>query len=31
MAFSIDTPARPDLVERVVASGFDDARFIALG
>ena len=31
MAFSIDTPAPPDLVERVVASGFDDARFIALG
>jgi D-3-phosphoglycerate dehydrogenase len=30
MAFSIDTPAPPDLVERVVASGFDDARFIAL-
>jgi len=31
MAFSIDTPAPSDLVERVVASGFDDARFIALG
>jgi D-3-phosphoglycerate dehydrogenase / 2-oxoglutarate reductase len=31
MAFSIDTPAPPDLQERVVASGFDDARFIALG
>ena len=31
MAFSIDTPAPKDLVERVVESGFDDARFIALG
>jgi D-3-phosphoglycerate dehydrogenase len=31
MAFSIDTPAPPDLVERVVASGFDDARFLTLG
>jgi D-3-phosphoglycerate dehydrogenase len=31
MAFSIDTPAPPELVQRVVASGFDDARFIALG
>jgi D-3-phosphoglycerate dehydrogenase / 2-oxoglutarate reductase len=31
MAFSIDTPAPADLVERVVESGFDDARFIALG
>jgi D-3-phosphoglycerate dehydrogenase len=30
MAFSIDTPAPPDLVERVKAFGFDDARFIAL-
>jgi D-3-phosphoglycerate dehydrogenase / 2-oxoglutarate reductase len=30
MAFSIDTPAPPDLVERVVASGFDDTRFITL-
>jgi D-3-phosphoglycerate dehydrogenase / 2-oxoglutarate reductase len=31
MAFSIDTPAPDQLVERVEASGFDDARFIALG
>ena len=31
MAFSIDTAAPPDLVERVLASGFDDARFIDLG
>jgi D-3-phosphoglycerate dehydrogenase len=30
MAFSIDTPAPPDLVERVRSSGFDDARFITL-
>jgi D-3-phosphoglycerate dehydrogenase len=30
MAFSIDTPAPPDLVERVVGSGFDDTRFITL-
>jgi D-3-phosphoglycerate dehydrogenase len=30
MAFSIDTPASPDLVERVGGSGFDDARFITL-
>jgi D-3-phosphoglycerate dehydrogenase / 2-oxoglutarate reductase len=30
MAFSIDSPAPPDLLERVVASGFDDARFITL-
>ena len=30
MAFSIDTPAPPDLVERVVAFGFEDARFITL-
>jgi D-3-phosphoglycerate dehydrogenase / 2-oxoglutarate reductase len=30
MAFSIDSPAPPDLVERVERSGFDDARFIAL-
>jgi D-3-phosphoglycerate dehydrogenase len=31
MAFSIDTPAPPALVERVAGSGFDDARFITLG
>jgi D-3-phosphoglycerate dehydrogenase / 2-oxoglutarate reductase len=31
MALSIDTPPPPDLVERVHAEGFDDARFIALG
>jgi D-3-phosphoglycerate dehydrogenase len=30
MAFSIDSPAPPDLVALVVASGFDDARFITL-
>jgi D-3-phosphoglycerate dehydrogenase len=31
MAFSIDSPAPPELVERVGASGFDDVRFITLG
>jgi D-3-phosphoglycerate dehydrogenase len=31
MAFSIDTQATPELIERVRASGFDEARFIALG
>ena len=31
MVFSIDSPAPPELVERVAASGFDDVRFIALG
>jgi hypothetical protein len=31
MAFSIDSPAPPDLLERVAGSGFDDARFITLG
>jgi hypothetical protein len=31
MAFSIDTPAPRELVDRVVDSGFDDARFITLG
>jgi D-3-phosphoglycerate dehydrogenase len=31
MAFSIDSPAPPDLVERVTASGFDEVRFISLG
>jgi D-3-phosphoglycerate dehydrogenase len=30
MALSIDTPAPPELVQRVHAEGFDDARFIAL-
>ena len=30
MAFSIDTPAPPELVQRVERSGFDDARFLAL-
>jgi D-3-phosphoglycerate dehydrogenase len=31
MAFSIDSSAPADLVERVAASGFDDVRFINLG
>jgi D-3-phosphoglycerate dehydrogenase / 2-oxoglutarate reductase len=31
MAFAIDTPAPPDLRERIQAEGFDDVRFIALG
>jgi D-3-phosphoglycerate dehydrogenase / 2-oxoglutarate reductase len=31
MAFSIDTAAPPDLVERIRAAGFTDARFIDLG
>ena len=30
MALSIDSPAPPELVERLLAAGFDDARFIAL-
>jgi D-3-phosphoglycerate dehydrogenase / 2-oxoglutarate reductase len=30
MALSLDTPAPPELVERVRAEGFDDARFLAL-
>jgi D-3-phosphoglycerate dehydrogenase len=30
MALSIDVPAPPELVERVRAEGFDDARFISL-
>jgi D-3-phosphoglycerate dehydrogenase / 2-oxoglutarate reductase len=30
MAFSIDSPAPPALLERIAESGFDDARFIAL-
>ena len=28
MAFSIDSPAPAELVERVAGRGFDDARFI---
>jgi D-3-phosphoglycerate dehydrogenase len=31
MAFSIDSQAPPELVERVRSSGFDEARFITLG
>jgi D-3-phosphoglycerate dehydrogenase len=31
MAFSIDTAAPPDLVERVRSEGFEGARFIDLG
>jgi D-3-phosphoglycerate dehydrogenase len=31
MAFSIDSPAPDELVERVRASGFDEAHFIDLG
>jgi D-3-phosphoglycerate dehydrogenase / 2-oxoglutarate reductase len=31
MVFSIDEAAPPELVERVRASGFDEARFISLG
>jgi D-3-phosphoglycerate dehydrogenase len=30
MALSLDSPAPPDLVERIRAEGFDDARFISL-
>jgi hypothetical protein len=30
MALSIDSPAPPELVDRLLAEGFDDARFIAL-
>jgi D-3-phosphoglycerate dehydrogenase / 2-oxoglutarate reductase len=30
MALSLDTPAPPELVERLREEGFDDARFIAL-
>jgi D-3-phosphoglycerate dehydrogenase / 2-oxoglutarate reductase len=30
MALSIDTPAPPELIERVRGEGFDDARFISL-
>jgi D-3-phosphoglycerate dehydrogenase len=31
MAFAIDAPAPPELVERIHAEGFDDAQFISLG
>jgi D-3-phosphoglycerate dehydrogenase / 2-oxoglutarate reductase len=31
MVFSVDTPATPELVERLHEFGFDDARFIDLG
>jgi D-3-phosphoglycerate dehydrogenase / 2-oxoglutarate reductase len=31
MAFSIDTPAPDELVERLRGAGFDDVRFISLG
>ena len=31
MVFSIDSPAPSELVEQVLATGFDDARFISLG
>ena len=31
MAFAIDSEPPPELVERIRAAGFDDARFIALG
>jgi D-3-phosphoglycerate dehydrogenase len=31
MALSVDTEPPPELVERVKAEGYDDARFIALG
>jgi D-3-phosphoglycerate dehydrogenase len=31
MALSIDTPAPPELVDRIHDEGFDDARFISLG
>jgi len=30
MVLSIDSPAPPELVDRLLAEGFDDARFIAL-
>jgi D-3-phosphoglycerate dehydrogenase len=30
MALSLDTPAPPELVERVQGGGFDDARFVTL-
>jgi len=30
MAFAIDAPAPPELVERIHAEGFDDAQFISL-
>jgi hypothetical protein len=30
MALSVDEPPPPELVERVRAEGFDDARFVRL-
>ena len=30
MALSIDSPAPPELVERLLAAGFDDCRFVSL-
>jgi D-3-phosphoglycerate dehydrogenase len=31
MAFSIDQPAPPELIDHFRGAGFDDARFIDLG
>jgi hypothetical protein len=31
MALSIDSPPPPELVARIQAEGFDDARVISLG
>ena len=31
MAFAIDAPAPPEVVERIHAEGFDDAQFVSLG
>ncbi|MGZ4461866.1 MAG: phosphoglycerate dehydrogenase [Gaiellaceae bacterium] len=31
MALSVDTPAPPDVVERIRATGFDEVHFISLG
>jgi hypothetical protein len=31
MVLSIDSEAPPELIERVRAEGFDDAKFISLG
>ena len=31
MVFSIDSPAPPELIERVVDTGFDDVTFVSLG
>jgi D-3-phosphoglycerate dehydrogenase len=30
MALSIDSPAPPELVEQLLAAGFDDCRFVSL-